>query len=954
MAVLLHRHTPSLCVIDPRGLPVRTVAFYRREAQHTPQVQVTRQCYDAAGRPAGQWDPRLFALWLDDDSTPPNQSAIYALGGQELATDSVDAGWRVQLQGDAAQVLTLWDSRLTRTRIEYDALLRPTAMFERAAHDATEQCRERLTYGANTADDHAYNRCGQLIQRDDSAGRVQMPSYSLGGGMLEQSRQFLSTLSAPDWPEAELETERYLTGWRYNALGGVIEQTDAIGHQQHWRHDIAGQRIHSLLSSLKAPPSTVVHRCVYDVYGQLLEQTAGNGVISRNTYEPATGQLSRRSAYKADGTVLQDLHYRYDPVGNVLHINDASKPTRFFRNQRIDPTSTYIYDTLYQLIAATGREVASSPYGPGIPAVRDANNLVNYRETYDYDHAGNLQRLQHAGGQSWTVRMATAQRSNRSLEAGHGELPGEPDIAAGFDENGNRLGLQPGQRLTWNLRNQLQQVSPVERMGVANDSELYLYDSAGKRVRKLHISQAANVEHQADTRYLPGLEIRRDSAVAKGAALFTLVAQGVRLLTWEHGLQADQWRYTLSDHLGSSTLEVDEHAALLTEEGYTPFGRTAWWTAKNNTQASAKTVRYAGKERDVTELYYYGFRYYAPWLCRWLSPDPAGDVDGLNLFRMLRNSPLCFVDLDGHESVIPQIAHYIWLGGTLPDYARSNILSFQAINPQWQVNVWSDNPARLRNNLIDQGLSATALNRITIVSVNDALEQAPPHLRRDLSGVYAREVAGTYRNYAAASDLLRLTVLYLHGGLYMDTDVYVDPSAPVGAINAVRSPASGVLFSTLTEGGQGNHVIASQPGAWGMARLLGRAVDSYVRDISVLKRRGGYFTAAPGEDVFRGDTFSEQDERDLQFIWQNKRSFEHSGMGRTMFTQDMTGPNLINEYLFNVRRREDAHYRIQHSDAFGVARELSSNQLSRAWHSGVRPAGEWTRPSGRQRRASIS
>ena len=36
-----------------------------------------------------------------------------------------------------------------------------------------------------------------------------------------------------------------------------------------------------------------------------------------------------------------------------------------------------------------------------------------------------------------------------------------------------------------------------------------------------------------------------------------------------------------------------------------------------------------------------------PWLQRWLNPDPAGDVDGLNLYRMVRNNPVRWVDRDG-------------------------------------------------------------------------------------------------------------------------------------------------------------------------------------------------------------------------------------------------------------------------------------------------------------------
>ncbi|MFB9160268.1 RHS repeat-associated core domain-containing protein, partial [Chromobacterium violaceum] len=50
---------------------------------------------------------------------------------------------------------------------------------------------------------------------------------------------------------------------------------------------------------------------------------------------------------------------------------------------------------------------------------------------------------------------------------------------------------------------------------------------------------------------------------------------------------------------------------------------------------------------DETGLYDYGYRYYAPWLGRWLNPDPAGTVDGLNLYRMVKGNPIFFCDKDG-------------------------------------------------------------------------------------------------------------------------------------------------------------------------------------------------------------------------------------------------------------------------------------------------------------------
>ncbi|MHA1067257.1 RHS repeat-associated core domain-containing protein, partial [Enterobacter ludwigii] len=91
--------------------------------------------------------------------------------------------------------------------------------------------------------------------------------------------------------------------------------------------------------------------------------------------------------------------------------------------------------------------------------------------------------------------------------------------------------------------------------------------------------------------------------------------------------------------------------------------------------------------RDATGLYYYGYRYYQPWAGRWLSADPAGTVDGLNLFRMCRNNPQTMRDMNGcgpeSESLkgfgkleeqmkneSPEVQHKAILGMALTNYLR--------------------------------------------------------------------------------------------------------------------------------------------------------------------------------------------------------------------------------------------------------------------------------------------
>lgn len=135
--------------------------------------------------------------------------------------------------------------------------------------------------------------------------------------------------------------------------------------------------------------------------------------------------------------------------------------------------------------------------------------------------------------------------------------------------------------------------------------------------------------HFQDVRYLPGLEIRtRDNGEELHVITLAIGVGSVRCLYWAtgkpRGIATTQMRYSVEDHLGSNLMELDQQAQLISHEGYYPFGATAWMAASSAVDADYKTVRYSGKEMDVSGLYYYGARYYAAWLQRWISADPAG------------------------------------------------------------------------------------------------------------------------------------------------------------------------------------------------------------------------------------------------------------------------------------------------------------------------------------------
>jgi insecticidal toxin complex protein TccC len=638
MNMTLHAYTPILVAVEPRGLAVRRITQCRAEPNQATEVRITRKVYDVAGRLVSQCDPRL---------AHPNLRTIYNLKGRSLFTDSVDAGWRLLLLGDADQVAAAWDGRGIQRQTGYDIQMRPVSIVEQGLVS------ERLVYGG--PDDSEHNRCNQLIRHDDTAGTRYLREYGLRGSPLTEARSFLLTAETPNWPLAEAERDalsesnRQETRWIFNALGETIRQTDALGHSQCFRHTIAGQlKAVELTSTAAAQPQTLVSDIHYNALDQVEEQTSGNGVVSRAVYDPASGLLQSMSAGRAAHENLQSLHYAYDPVGNILHIEDTAQPVRFFSNQRVEPVSRYTYDTLYQLIEATGREVnTGASHGPALPALQtlppDANRVGNYTQHYDYDAGGNLLRMRHVGAQSFTRTLRVAPDSNRSLPEGEVNV----DFSEGFDPNGNLLHLVRGQTLDWDLRNQLRQITTVTRDDSASDCERYVYDGQGQRCRKISSAQTSGRTLNNEVRYLPGLEIR---TTTDGEILHVITAHNARVLHWQAGLPSgidnDQIRYSLNDHSGSSTLELDQHGGLISQESYYPFGGTSWWAARGTVEAKYKTIRYSGKERDASGLYYYGFRYYAPWLQRWISADPI-DQDGINRYVFVLGNPIKYIDFQG-------------------------------------------------------------------------------------------------------------------------------------------------------------------------------------------------------------------------------------------------------------------------------------------------------------------
>jgi RHS repeat-associated protein len=385
------------------------------------------------------------------------------------------------------------------------------------------------------------------------------------------------------------------------------------------------------------------------------------------------------------------LSYTYDPVGNITTIQDAAQQTVYFDGQITRPVMKYTYDPLYRLITAVGREhigqTTSQPpeTNPGLKPQYDSNDwtrrnlphphqaeaMRNYTESYEYDGVGNILAMIHqAAGGAWNRRYDYEATNNRLRTT---SLPGDGDDVKllpsrySYDEHGNMTRMPHLPLMRWDFKDQLQATSQQVRNDAGTPEITYfVYDASGQRVRKVTERQAD--AGQVPTRmkeriYLGGFELYREysgdgSTVTLERETLHIMDDKRRIALVETKIVDAETpvvgdpqpviRYQLYNHLGSASLELDGAGQVISYEEYYPYGTTSYQAGRSVAEVSLKRYRYTGKERDEeTGLAYHGARYYAPWLGRWVSCDPIGIKDGLNIYSYVRGNPILRKDLTG-------------------------------------------------------------------------------------------------------------------------------------------------------------------------------------------------------------------------------------------------------------------------------------------------------------------
>ena len=635
-----------------------------------------RQLSDLAGQPIRLWDDRSQAFrFLYDAARRPTRRYVSVGGAAEILLDLTIYG-----EGQAAANLC---GRVFR---HYDT----------------------AGYLENTG----YDFKGNLLSHARQLGSKykQSPDWSplaalTGGAALDTAAGAAGLI-----PTGDGGRDRFSGASIYDALNRVIQAASPANATMRpnvmaYGYDPGGAltTVDVWLQQAAAPaglldPTTadrhLVTSIAYNPRGQRAAIAYGNGVAVSYAFDPLTFRLTRLTAlrpasFAANAQTVQDLRYFYDPVGNITRIRDDGdiQNVVFFANRRVEPSGDYTYDPLYRLIAAQGREhlgqtgsalsaaqqvTDDESFQTRLPQPGDGNAMGTYVESYGYDALGNILSMAHvvaSGG--WTrnyayseaSRIVAAETGNRLTAT---SLPGDPaggpfSATYAHDAHGNMTRMPHLQAMVWSEDDRLRATTRTAG-GATPPTTYYAYDSTGERLRKV-------VENQTATRvseriYLGSQEVYREFAgdgttidLSRESLAVMAGEPAARIETRTLGSDpgpAQQIRYQFANHLHSATLELGDNAEVISYEEYFPFGATSYQAVASLTDV-AKRYRFDGRERDEENgLDCMGARYYAPWLGRWTACDPAGMVDGPNLFRFARNSPTVLHDPQGTNPPDPE------------------------------------------------------------------------------------------------------------------------------------------------------------------------------------------------------------------------------------------------------------------------------------------------------------
>jgi len=577
--------------------------------------------YDAAGRRIAQIDP--LGHWT---------TTVYDAGSQRAATVN-PLGYRTTLSYDATgrQIATIDAYGNISTRV-YNEVGRPAAEVNALGHRTTSVYNAvgwRMAIldangGRNT---YTHDAVGRIVQHTDPLGRITTFSYDAAGRQTSilDARGVRATFQydAANRLTTRTSTNDLPVTFGYDAVGNHTDAIDGIGRST-FSYDLLNRRLTAIdpvgnaitytydaigkRATMTAPDGGIFTYAYgargqiahlvnpqgdrttfsYDAAGRRTLTELGNATRASYTYDDAS-QVTQLYNLKADDSVILGLTYERDSAGKPIGMLESSGDRvtwtydagdRLTREQRSGASA---YDTTYTYDPLGNRLVKQASGALTTYAYDLANQLTTSRDasgvtTYTYDLAGNLQVVEQSSGQRTTN---TWDDQNRQTGV---QLPVGGIVTSAYRFDGLRHEKAQSDGITkyiWDFQNYLAEIDAAETIEAVYTNEPQQYGKLISQYRK------------GPTIWVP--------------SYYTYDALGsTRLLTNEGGSVKDLYVYD------------------------------AWGNGGDVTGTTVNPFQWVGRVGyywdEIQGAFYIRARVYDPVTGRWMSQDPLGFADGLNLY----------------------------------------------------------------------------------------------------------------------------------------------------------------------------------------------------------------------------------------------------------------------------------------------------------------------------------
>jgi RHS repeat-associated protein len=414
----------------------------------------------------------------------------------------------------------------------------------------------------------------------------------------------------------------------YNDLG-FLESLQSSDRQidHSFKHNKEGQ----LLSTTDENTKDTLTRH-WDPHGNLIQEILPSGLTLQKSYD----NLNRTKTLNISD--IRTIHYTYNPLHlkQVTLTNNQNSYTHTYNTYDLSGnllTETPIHNlnTIHHHYDIKGRPTqTSSPYLTQTttydPKDQIQTTTLNTQEThYTYDPLGQLQTETNTLSHTYDSLHNILTKDNQT----HQITPLNELVAEDYDLNGNQ---RTHQDLTLTY-------DPLNRLTTLTKDNLtihYTYDPLGRRLTKTVATKAEYYIY--------------DNNEEIGALTETKTLKNLKVLgaTPRHkmrqpiAIELEGKVYApILDQQNNICKLVDPHQNIQTTYHYSAFG-------EKNTPKTQNPWRYFSKRTDPeSNLIYFGKRYYSPHQARWLTTDPAGFTDSLNLYQYALNNPFKYYDPDG-------------------------------------------------------------------------------------------------------------------------------------------------------------------------------------------------------------------------------------------------------------------------------------------------------------------